>query len=719
MKKSLGLAATAITASRFFSKKDEKNTQEDLVKKFTHPSKQANQLESVNEIFNSHLNASFKGLDLKTVLTADSKTLKLAEKIIKDDAAAKGLDSRSVELMRKMIIAEKENDSNQKGSVQVLISKIEGSEFEAAHQEHQKLLKNGGKKKMVCIGGPAAVDQALLATTIPEIAAKTNVTYVSSGHWYSNLVNSALQVHARHGNALNADDALTGHALLAVLAVRGIINFVDPTAEAIDAVNDPGYRKIHVKFTLDPEKLAIYLGNEGNWLKQKIIKKVFRKDQHDLNREESVISAEIMHAVQGSLSEKLGREFKIIEGNRRDNPISSSIHVALTEAEVEETKTENKHLAEIGIGSIELSRERIEELFGKNNQILAAFSYQGDGHIVPQYHTSAQQVVEEQGQEWLEPATVKKIFLQGAKNEEAKIAGIVLLENGAERFIAADSLHFTGGYMAKLAIDDARIADKSQLSEVLSSPTTVATGASSNIILSRYYEDELGNKVPNPAINNFIKSFGNTGQLAVTNSHWTMLAQNADHVILRVTGGGNTGSEEYNPNYVLNNLANTLKIYQGGEEFANQTPLAAIIRTYGCPRSINYINATSFEKLADGFVVSYGKGGTGNTKRFSEAAMALADLGYGEEVKKYFSNFKTAEGENLGEKISEMNAQIKNERAFYLDNSDFIAKELGYREKSIFDFDDLDYSDLAVEARAPASVCGKPYLEKAVAEKQR
>ncbi len=76
---------------------------------------------------------------------------------------------------------------------------------------------------------------------------------------------------------MNADYSLTGHALLAVLAVRGIVNLTDNTSEAIDAISNPSYRKIHVNFTLDQEKLAIYLGNEGNWLKQKIIKKFLDK----------------------------------------------------------------------------------------------------------------------------------------------------------------------------------------------------------------------------------------------------------------------------------------------------------------------------------------------------------------------------------------------------------------------------------------------------------
>jgi len=397
-------------------------------------------------------------------------------------------------------------------------------------------------------------------------------------------------------------------------------------------------------------------------LKQKIIKKILKqKDQHDLNREESVLSVEIIHSLQSALSEMLGYEFKIIEGNKRNDPNSSSIHVALTQSEVDKTRDENEDLAEIGIGSIELSRELIAELFGQNNQILSAFSYPGDGHLAPQYHINAQKLLRDFGQKSLEPVVVTRIFLCN-ENEAAKIAGVEIEEDGEKRFISADSLHISAGYMAKLQV-------VGSAKEATSNPTTVATGVSTNIILQRNF-----------VVNNFIRYFGHTAELAVTNSHWTMLAKNDSYVIMRVTGGGNTGSESYNPNYFLNNIANTLRIYGGGED--EISPLVAIVRTYGCPRSINAINSTSLEKLGINFLTSYGKGGTGNTKRFFEAVVALCELGNEEEVLSYFSQFQTSEGINLGDKIDKVLQEFRADKDFFQDSVESISKEIGYKKFS-------------------------------------
>ena len=43
--------------------------------------------------------------------------------------------------------------------------------------------------------------------------------------------------------------------------------------------------------------------------------------------------------------------------------------------------------------------------------------------------------------------------------------------------------------------------------------------------------------------------------------------------------------------------------------------------------------------MADGLVISYGKGGTGNTKRASEAYKALKYLGFSEQLQKFFSSY--------------------------------------------------------------------------------
>ncbi len=97
--------------------------------------------------------------------------------------------------------------------------------------------------------------------------------------------------------------------------------------------------------------------------------------------------------------------------------------------------------------------------------------------------------------------------------------------------------------------------------------------------------------------------------MAIINSHWTIIAHDENYVLVRSTAGGNTGVETYMPSHFLNLCANTRNVF--GDAFVG------VVSVYGCVRAINYKNSTQFAKLANGLVVSYGKGGTGNTKRAS------------------------------------------------------------------------------------------------------
>jgi len=255
--------ATAATVSRNRMKRncDEMNREENiekLLQKILGKQRNPEQMDSVQKMLREHIEASLDKRDLKTVLTKDQKTIELAQKIIADYIKQEGLTEDVQEYLEKMIIAPKEDNVNQKGSITVLIEPIEDSGYEKSWHEQKKLQDQKGKKRMICVGGPSAIDQALLASTIPQIAAQTDVVYISAGHWYSNLVNSALQFHARHGNALNASDALSGHALLASLVARKIIGLINNKAQALEAIENPAYCKIDVKFTLNPEKLRIY-----------------------------------------------------------------------------------------------------------------------------------------------------------------------------------------------------------------------------------------------------------------------------------------------------------------------------------------------------------------------------------------------------------------------------------------------------------------------------
>ena len=82
------------------------------------------------------------------------------------------------------------------------------------------------------------------------------------------------------------------------------------------------------------------------------------------------------------------------------------------------------------------------------------------------------------------------------------------------------------------------------------------------------------------------------------------------------------------------------------------------------------------------FLTSYGKGGTGNTKRFFEAVVALCELGNEEEVLSYFSQFQTSEGINLGDKIDKVLQEFRADKDFFQDSVESISKEIGYKKFS-------------------------------------
>ncbi|MBU6338845.1 MAG: hypothetical protein KGQ36_02610 [Rickettsiales bacterium] len=140
-----------------------------------------------------------------------------------------------------------------------------------------------------------------------------------------------------------------------------------------------------------------------------------------------------------------------------------------------------------------------------------------------------------------------------------------------------------------------------------------------------------------------------------------MIAQDEEHVILRVTGGGFSGSEEYKSAYFLNTFANTIRIF--GFEAIN-----GIISTYACPRAIDPDNATRWLQPAKGFIISYGKGGTGNSERTAEAALAASFLGFGKEVIEFYDQFKTIRNRTIGEEIRVLVSHVINDGNIHFKN---------------------------------------------------
>ena len=93
--------------------------------------------------------------------------------------------------------------------------------------------------------------------------------------------------------------------------------------------------------------------------------------------------------------------------------------------------------------------------------------------------------------------------------------------------------------------------------------------------------------------------------------------------------------------------------------------------------TVNLKNSTEFSKIAGGAIISYGKGGTGNTKRHIEAAFGLMMLGFEEEVVDHFNKFTTKRGKPVGDDLLEC-YKIADKIGFFHDNIKRTSQRMGY-----------------------------------------
>ncbi len=605
-------------------------------------------LPSIREFTEKHIYLVRHGLDYRSMLTSDTVTSNIIRQVFK---TWEGEDS---DFLKDNLFIQPEKMPNECGSMKVLISAIED------FPEYEKVyMRNRDNNTMLCIGGPAAEDQIVITNIIAGIRERLDrVVYLTRDYKESNVNHSAKQSHARHGNALNADASLTGHALLPVFIARKLFG-VEP-----EEVLHPDYKKIDIKFEVDLRKLRIYMGNEINWLKQEYKRHTGQLTEHDINRLESVLSQEILHVVE----EQSGLKISGNAGKAKQD--SSSIHVVFTEENNEEVKHENEEFAKIGIESKKLTGDEKAYFFpqGKDN-ILSAYRYLGDTHIKFDTHERNKNFAKEKGVQWLEGAQVKRLLVKKGDEGIPRAVGVITKQ---EEFIPANKIHITGGYKVSYEFDKSStyrfksskmrnfanyLEDIIGLQNPLSNEMTVATGVSMNLVFKN-----------TPELKKILQQC-NGFEFAVTNSHWTPIAWDNDYIIVRATGGGNTGSEEYNPTYLLNVFSNTRRIF--GDAFIGA------FSSYGCSRAVNAKNSTEFAQIAEGLIISYGKGGTGNTKRHAEAVFALMELGYEDEVVEYFNQFKTGKGLPMGDTTKTIHEESK-KCGFFHDNTLKTARRMGY-----------------------------------------
>ncbi|CAM4803672.1 unnamed protein product [Rotaria magnacalcarata] len=601
---------------------------------------------SLAESVEFHEEALNSGRYIKGFFTNDDMTLKAAHEILAGNPYETFLTD--------LLLKPPSQSIHEQRSREITLCAIEN--FPEYLSEYNKC-KN--EISLVSVGGPAALDTSLIASIDSNMKTMQQNIYISGPFSESNLAYSALQLHVRHGTALNADRHLTGHALMWPFLVRSIMGC------SIEEALHPDFRKIDMKFSsITPEKLNIYLRNEFNWLWQAVRYRFGLMTEHDLNRLESALSQDLLHRIEHVIGVNLS------SNANRDPKKSISIHVDLTQVGSEATRAENRLMKEtVGIESEPLDDNGKSFFFGEQKKnVVQATRYPTDGNLFLEAQCIEENIITNNGGQCLKQHISRILFAEDKSLPgKARLAGIVT-ERG--QFIYASHLHLSPGYKAKFKFGTAKnstfyrnLTNKLKNQFNIGPPVpghhlTVATGTSINAIIRN-----------DPHLKRIIATYGTTPQYAVTNSHWTMLAKNENYILMRITGGGTTGEENYNPAYFLNLIANTERLF--GPE-----ALVGILSTYGCPRSINARNSTEFFK-ANNVLISYGKGGTGNTKRHAEAVIALLELGFDKIVTDLFEHGSTHDGKPMTQVIKYIHDKSKDMRFIY--NGDaHINRRLGY-----------------------------------------
>lgn len=179
--------------------------------------------------------------------TTCASTLNIAEKILKDNP-----------FLHKNLMSSPSASTSETGSIKVKICDINNHEqIKAQYQSW----RSEGKSRIVAIGGPSAYDQTLISSFIDPIRSTHDVNFYCRNYLETNVLHSANQSHARHGNALNADPVLSGRHLLPLVFKRMLFR---PT---VSDVIEPDYIKVDVKLDT-PKYLVEYVKNEYNGIHQ-------------------------------------------------------------------------------------------------------------------------------------------------------------------------------------------------------------------------------------------------------------------------------------------------------------------------------------------------------------------------------------------------------------------------------------------------------------------
>jgi hypothetical protein len=477
----------------------------------------------------------------------------------------------------------------------------------ASLESHQAAVRAGLTRPIaVYAGGPAAKIAALLCA-LQRQDAPSPIFFVD-GAEQSNESGSASYEHINHANALSAEFDNSGLAIFFTALRRGLIGEPDP-----EVALKPEYRRVD----LWPKGLAfrdilIYMQYEVHGVIQRAMRRFGRLNEHDKSRRASKISSGVL----SFLEDRAGIRLRM----QADTPRTFFLY--MNRSQWRAAQHDNHHLRKtLGLDIRGLSREALAAGYGADvlGAICGGDLFPENGCIRHGFDGLVADALERLGASYRARMRILEIYFAerdaaGATGPWAVAARVENLSTGCVSFQPLDYLGLSlgssatyhyhpdlgGGPMSRWFNDCLKLGWPVPYQ-------TIATGVTMQILF-RITDKGRYRKLPFTGLKQ---------------THFVEIACDADHVLVKLTSGGNIGLPVYSRSYAISALASLLRIVTPSSGLA----FVDVVCAWPCARGINGPNNGQVVRLANNCAIRFGEGGTGMSKMGSNAQSILDLVG--------------------------------------------------------------------------------------------
>ncbi|CAF4619187.1 unnamed protein product, partial [Rotaria socialis] len=602
------------------------------------------------------------------------------------------------QLDREGKLFERWNEGNNEVSIELADDKKTPEESESRTDE-----KNGHLDALF-IGGPSTLTSALLYQLRYP---KHHIQHVFADRFDSNYDGSAYYYHQRDAAPIYINRVNRGPYCVYIDLHK---RFISPIKLAHHAETD----RNHVKISLNWENIkmryifTIFIPNFWHmvtdlWIKNKKKSKIAHVIQHACR------SVPIVHAISASTG--LPVETMLIHGENKANYVG----FAGSTTDPKSHFTWLNKFADIPFE--EISRE------GFGSEVVQVLNFPNDGLVAPMIIGTLQKQLTERAK-LNEPELDKSISSGGFKLTKLLVRPIssgssthlrvvraewIDIVTGHTHSTAADRLFISLGPSGQFKIVSPKITWMQHAFDVLRGssqrPSNVIGGYTPTLL--SFWRHTL-NSISNTffrgvyCCKDFISASGSSSVLLLgvdlsevnaakldvisrfvdgVNQHWTLIAQRDVSLLqtnepnsptktyrffaIQMTGGGNFPSRFIRPDYMLNLLYTTEKMY-GLDVMKNA--VYDIVQSRGCGRAVSAQNTIRFSNLADNAVINYALGGIGMSTMFSNGEKMVQMIEEQDSMLR-----KTDKQSNVNEHFLE-----GIDYSFMVDEKQHLARSLGF-----------------------------------------